>query len=369
MKRFVFSTRIAAGAAVLALAACQESSDLATATINDPIGATQGVPTLARADGDMAAVLAALQALGPQPITELSPQEARRQPTIADAVEKVQRDRGRNPLPPRVEGLENVSIEGLGGPIPARIYTPAGTGPFPVIVYYHGGGWVLADLDTYDASARALATEANAIVVASDYRHAPEHKFPAAHNDAFSAYEWVLDNARSFGGDPERVAVAGESAGGSMAIGVSRLARQHSLKLPVHQLLVYPVAGADMNTASYQENENARPLNKAGMTWFFENYLSGPADRNDPLIDVVNAPDLAGLPPTTVITAEIDPLRAEGQTLAERLEAAGVPVESMNYDGVTHEFFGIGPAVADSTAAQAFAAQRLRTAFARVAAR
>lgn len=129
-----------AGAAVLALAACQENSDLATATVNDPVGAAQGVPTLASADADMASVLAALSALGPKPIEELSPEEARRQPTLGDAVEKVQRDHGRDPRPPRVQDLENVTIQGLGGAIPARIYTPAGSGPFPVIVYYHGGG-------------------------------------------------------------------------------------------------------------------------------------------------------------------------------------------------------------------------------------
>ena len=161
-------------------------------------------------------------------------------------------------------------------PIAVRIYTPKGAGPFPVVVYYHGGGWVIADLDTYDASPRALANLANAVVVSSHYRQGPEHKFPAAHQDAFAAYRWVLANARSLKGDPSKVAVAGESAGGGLAAAVSMMARDSGAQMPVHQLLVYPIAGYDLNTPSYQENADAKPLNKAMMAWFFEKYLRSP---------------------------------------------------------------------------------------------
>ena len=190
-----------------------------------------------------------------------------------------------------------------------------------------------------------------------------KRKFPAAHEDALAAYRWTQANASQFGGDPNRIAVAGESAGGNMAIGVSRMAREQGLRPPVHQALIYPVAGNDMNTASYQENENAKPLNKAMMGWFFDKYLRSPRDGDNPLIDVVDAPDLAGLPPTTIVTAEIDPLRSEGQLLAQRLRNAGVEVASNNYEGVTHEFFGAAPVIEKATEAQAYVASRLREAF------
>ena len=203
-----------------------------------------------------------------------------------------------------------------------RIYTPQGaTGPLPVIVYYHGGGWVIANLDTYDASQRALAAKTNAIVVGVDYRQGPENKFPAAHDDSFAAYQWVLKNAASFNGDPQRVAVAGESAGGGLAAAVSIMARDKGVQAPKHQLLVYPIAGYDMNTPSYQQYTKSKPLYKDFMGWFFTNYLRSPADGKNPMIDLVNAPNLKNLPPATVIGAGIDPLMSEGKTL--RRQAAG----------------------------------------------
>jgi acetyl esterase len=158
--------------------------------------------------------------------------------------------------------------------------------------------------------------------------------------------------------------VAGESAGGNMAAGVSMLARQHGLQAPVHQVLIYPVAGTDTTTPSYQENADAVPLSKPAMEWFFDKYLRGPEDMQEPLLNLVDAPDLDGMPPTTIVTAEIDPLRSEGQALADRLRQVGIPVEAMNHEGVTHEFFGTGAVVADARAAQQLAGQRLREAFA-----
>ena len=351
---------------VVALTACQKVEDLARAAVGTPAATVQAVPTLARADSDMDAVLLALQALGPKPFPTLTAQEARRQPTPADAVKKVLQDRGQDTSPtPKVARLRSADIPGPGGAtIPARVYTPEGRGPFPVVVYYHGGGWVIADPHVYDSSARAVAGGAKAIVVSVDYRRGPEHKFPAAHDDAFAAYQWARRNARSFGGDPARVAVMGESAGGGLAVATALTARERGVTPPTHLVAVYPIAGTDMDTASYQRNENARPLDKASMAWFFDNYLRGPEDRRDPRIDLVNAPGLAGLPPTTIVTAEIDPLRSDGMLLADRLRAAGVPVEAMDYEGVTHEFFGMGAVVADAKAAQGFVTGRLRQAFA-----
>jgi acetyl esterase len=155
----------------------------------------------------------------------------------------------------------------------------------------------------------------------------------------------------------------GESAGGNLAINVAIKARDAGGPAPVHQVLVYPVAGIDMNTPSYRENEDAKPLNKAMMGWFMDQVLAKPEDKNSPLLNVVGAADLARLPPATLVTAEIDPLRSEGQLLAQRLEQAGVPTEAKNYEGVTHEFFGMGAVVADAKQAQAFVAQRLTQAF------
>jgi acetyl esterase/lipase len=314
----------------------------------------------------MQAVLDQLAALDPKPITQLPAAEARKQPSPADAVKALLRKQGQSTAPMPVGNVVNRTVPGPGGQIPVRIYTPKGAGPFPVVVYYHGGGWVIADLDTYDASARAMTNMANAIVVSSHYRQGPEHKFPAAHEDAFAAYRWTLKNARSFKGNPSKVAVMGESAGGNLAAAVSMMARDSSVQLPVYQVLVYPIAGYDLNTPSYQENADAKPLNKPMMQWFFEKYLRTPADGKSPLIDLVHA-NLEGLPPATVITAQIDPLRSEGQQLAEKLKAAGTEVEFRNYDGVTHEFFGMGTVVDEAKQAEQQAAAGLKQGFDRTA--
>jgi acetyl esterase/lipase len=300
-------------------------------------------------------------ALHPKPIPQLSAAEARKQPTPADAVKALLEKQGKRTAPEPVGNITNRTVPGAGGPIPVRIYTPKGSGPFPVVVYYHGGGWVIANLDTYDASPRALTNLTNAVVVSAHYRQGPEHKFPAAHQDAFAAYRWVLANAKSLKGDPSKVAVAGESAGGNLAAAVAMMARDSGARLPAHQVLVYPIAGYDLNTPSYQENAEAKPLNKPMMQWFFEKYLRTPEDGKNPLIDLVHA-NLQGLPSATVITAQIDPLRSEGAALADRLGSAGVEVDYKNYDGAAHEFFGMGAALDDAKAAQQQAADGLKKA-------
>lgn len=244
-----------------------------------------------------------------------------------------------------------------------RTYTPlAGKGSFPVVVYYHGGGWVIANLNTYEPSAQAIAEKTGAVVVSVAYRQAPEHKFPAAHEDSFAAYRWVVENARTINGDPNRIAVAGESAGGNLAVAVALMARERKVKLPVHILSVYPIADGDTQSPSYQQYANALPLNRPLMQWFFDKYLRNAADAKNPLISLVNA-DLRGLPPTTIINAEIDPLRSDGEELRDRMRKANVPVEQQTFRGVTHEFFGMASILEQAVQAQDLAVRRLRGAF------
>jgi acetyl esterase/lipase len=251
-----------------------------------------------------------------------------------------------------------------GGQIHVRIYTPqTGKATYPMIVYYHGGGWVIATIDTYNASAQALAEQSDAIVVSVEYRKGPEYKFPTAHNDAFAAYKWTLQNASTLKGDSTRVAVAGESAGGNLAVSVSMMARDSGIRKPVHEVAVYPIANNDTNTPSYQQYADAKPLSKPLMEWFFRNYLRTPADGDQPWISLVDEANLSNLPPATIIGAELDPLQSEGKQLADKLQAANVSTEYRLYKGVTHEFFGMAQVIPEAKDAQAFATQRLRQAF------
>ena len=318
------------------------------------------------ADDDMQAVLDAHAALGPKPIETLDPAEARKQPTPADAVMAVLEKQGNETTPTAlVPGVVSVdlTIPSPAGPLPVRIYTPAGAGPFPVVVYFHGGGWVLADKNVYDGGARGIAKLANVVVVSVDYRLAPEAKFPAQHDDALTTYKWVVANAASINGDPKRLALAGESAGGNLAVATAIAARDQGLTAPLHVLAVYPITQAtDMSTPSYKDCEAAKPLNKPMMGWFADNVFTHTDSKKDPRIDLVNA-DLGGLPPVTLINARIDPLRSDGDMLAAALEKAGVKVEHMLYDGVTHEFFGMAAVVANAKQAQAFAGLQLKTSF------
>lgn len=318
---------------------------------------------MAQPDAQMKAVLDQLAALNGKPIETLTAAEARQQPTPTDAVKALMKQQGKSTAPnPAVTSVDrNLTLS--TGSIPARVYTPAsGTAPFPVIVYYHGGGWVIANKDVYDGGARALSKLVGAVVVSIDYRQGPEHKFPAAHDDAYAAYQWTLANAASIEGDPKKIAVAGESAGGGLAVATAIMARDKKVQMPVSIVSVYPIAGTDTTTPSYVENANAKPLNRAMMSWFLDNYLNGPADRANPRVNLVAA-DLAGLPPTTIINAQIDPLRSDGELLAQKLRAAGVTTDQKTYDGVTHEFFGMGAVVDKAMAAEQMAADALKKGF------
>lgn len=321
------------------------------------------------ADRDMQRVLDALAKLNGKPIETLSATQARAQPTMTDAVKAVLQQQGK-PLEPSklVPGVtsRDIMVSGAVGALPARVYTPAQRdAPLPVIVYFHGGGWVIADKDVYDGGARGLAQQAGAIVVSVDYRRAPEAPFPAAWDDALAAYRWVSTNAASLNGDPTRLALAGESAGGNLAVSTAIAARDAGLPKPRHVLAVYPVAQTgDLDTESYKDSMNAKPLNKAMIGWFVDKVFANPADKRSPRVDLVHA-DLKGLPPVTIINAEIDPLRSDGDQLTAALRAAGVSVEHKLFTGSTHEFFGAGAVISDAKDAQALAGSRLAQAFRR----
>jgi acetyl esterase len=315
---------------------------------------------LAQPDHSMQEVLDETQKLGLTPPWTLSPQEAREQPTPADGAKQVMRKRGMDPDDDLGVATRDFTIPGPGGEIQARLYGRKDeTADKPVVVYFHGGGWVIADLDVYDSSPRALALATDCIFVSCHYRQAPEHKFPAAHEDAWAAWQWVVQNAASFGGDPTRIAVMGESAGGNLAANVAIRARDEGVQAPATAVLVYPIADNDMSSPSYTENADAKPLNKPFMQWFVQHVFESESQTSDPRIKLVSA-ELSGLPPVQIIAAEIDPLRSEGRLLAERLEAAGVETSYHCYEGVTHEFFGMGLVVKDAAAAQTRVAGHLK---------
>jgi acetyl esterase/lipase len=235
-----------------------------------------------------------------------------------------------------------------------------------VVVWVHGGGWVLFDLDTYDASCRGLANKTGAVVVSPDYRRAPEAVFPASHDDVLAAYRWVVANAASIGGDPSRVAIGGESVGGNMAAATSLQLAEAGEQLPAAQVLVYPLTTGEQYGESMDDAADGRPLNRALLSWMAMHAFEGRPDAaKDPRVDLLGVPSqrLAALPPTLVITDERDVLRSQGQEFARHLEAAGVATELRHYDGVMHEFFGASAVLDKAEEAQQAAARHLTAAF------
>jgi acetyl esterase len=307
-------------------------------------------------DPQAQAFLEQLAAAGAPPLHELSVEEARQ--VIVQLF-------GTTGAPEAVGAVQNRTIPGAAGEMPTRIYTPSGTGPFPVLVYFHGGGWVIGNLDAYDATCRALTNAAGCIVVAMEYRLAPEHKFPAAPEDCYAATQWVAANAAAIGGDPARLAIGGDSAGGNLTAVVAHMARDRGGPALRYQLLVYPVTDYHFDTASYRENAEGYLLTKDAMVWFWNHYLRSTTDGTNPLASPLRAANLRGLPPAMVLTAEFDPLRDEGEAYAARLQEAGVPVTLRRYEGMIHGFFSLGAVFTQGQQAIADAAAGLRATLAR----
>ena len=260
---------------------------------------------------------------------------------------------------------ENMSIPGPAAPIPVRVYTPVASGgtALPALVFFHGGGFVIGDLETHDALCRTLANETGAKVVAVDYRLAPEHKFPAAPDDCYAATKWVETNAATLGVDPNRIAVGGDSAGGNLAAVVCQMAKQKGGPHLVFQLLIYPVTQFRANTESMKSFAEGFFLEKRTMDWFFDQYTTPDTDPNDPRVSPLTASDLSGLPRAYVVTAGFDPLRDEGKAYADKLNRAGVAAVLVDYPSMIHGFFGMSAVLPQARQAIADASAALRKAF------
>ncbi len=246
---------------------------------------------------------------------------------------------------PEVANVEDRTIPG-----------PAGE----ILVYFHGGGWVVGTLDMSDGTCRNLCVGGECVVISADYRLAPEAKFPAPADDCYAVTEWVSRNASAISADLDRIAVGGGSAGANLAAAVCLMARDRGGPALAFQLLVYPVTDRNFETASYRQNAEGYMLTRDSMIWYWDQYLNNASDASDPYAAPLQAGDLAGLPPALVMTAEFDPLRDEGEAYADRLEAAGVPTQCIRYDGMVHGFFGMHDSVdkAREAVTQASAAPR-----------
>lgn len=242
--------------------------------------------------------------------------------------------------PEDVAAVDHVFIPGPTADLPARIYRPAGAGdgPLPAMMYFHGSGWVVLNIDICDAFNRAYANRAGCAVVAVNYQKAPEHKFPVPFDDCFAATEWVFANAETLGLDPARIGVSGDSAGGNLAAAVALKARDQGGPSLRCQVLVYPAVDYGWDTPSALANAEGYLLQRASMEWFWNHYVSSPADAADPYCSPLQAPDHSGLPPALIVSAEFDPLCDDGRSYAAKLDAAGVPVKFSLYDGMIHGF-------------------------------
>lgn len=258
---------------------------------------------------------------------------------------------------PEVE-TEDRTIPGPSGDIPVRIYRPEGDGPFPVVVFFHGGGFVIGSIASHDATCRSLCQKSGSVFVSVEYRLAPEHPFPAAPEDCYAATRWVSNHGAGLGVDPSRLAVVGDSAGGNLAAVVCLMAKEQGGPPIAFQALVYPVTD-HVETASRTENAEGYLLTTAAMDWFIDHYADDEARKN-PWCAPLRAVDLGGLPPALVVTAEYDPLRDEGEAYGRRLQRAGVPVAISRYDGMVHGFFSMTALVPRAVDAEDEVAQALR---------
>jgi acetyl esterase len=267
-----------------------------------------------------------------------------------------------------VARVENRTIPGPARPIPVRVYHPTPGEKLPVLVHFHGGGFVICNLDTHDRQCRALANSAGCVVVSVDYRLAPEHKYPAAVEDSFAATRYIADHPDEFGADGTRIAVGGDSAGGNLAAVVALMARERGGPRLAYQLLVYPLVDINDEHPSMRQFAQDHFLTREAMDWFMELYLPNPDKGREPYASPMNAGDFRGLPPAMIITAECDPLRDQGEAYARKLEAAGVPVLLKRYEGMIHPFFQFGGIIDAAKVAMSDTAAALRRALGTTAA-
>lgn len=293
-------------------------------------------------------------ALNEPPLAAFTPAELRK--IIATQPEMVDKE--------QVAKVENRTIPGPAGEIPVRIYTPEGSGPFPILVYFHGGGWVLCTLDTHDGLCRSFTNGVGCVVISVDYRLAPEHKFPAAPLDCYAATKWATEHAAELNGDATRIAVGGDSAGGNLTAVVTQMARDQDGPKLVFQLMIYSATDFTASNASLKENATGYGLASEDMTWFKNHYLRNEEDASDPLASPLLATSFSALPPALVITAEYDPLRDEGELYGQRLQAAGVPTTIRRYPGMIHGFLGMTQVLDQAKTAMQETSQTLREAFA-----
>lgn len=237
-----------------------------------------------------------------------------------------------------VANVRDIRVDIESNPISARIYEPEGTEQHPLVIFLHGGGWVLGNLESHDALCRALTNRSDATVLSVDYRLAPEHPFPAALHDCYGMVEWAVENSEALQIDPDRVALAGVSAGGNLAAAVTQFVNDFEGPKIVQQTLMCPVTDYEFSSPSFEENGEGYLLSEADIRWCWDKYLSSPFHRKNPYVSPLASSDLEGLPRTTLITAEFDPLRDQGQQYANSLTAAGVPVNYVNYEGMIHGF-------------------------------
>jgi acetyl esterase/lipase len=312
----------------------------------------------------MRSILDEWRGFGARAVETLSVTQARAQPDLIEAARSLVARQQRPPPPSRV-GItrDDLAYTGPGGQQTLRIFKPD-TAPAAagVTLYLHGGGWVFGSIDRYENSALALARKSGHIVAAAAYRQAPEHRFPAAHEDAWAAWRWLMANAASFGGDPGKLAVAGECAGGNLAAHIALRARNEGLQKPLHQVLIYPIAGTEMNNYSYNTYGNVVPFSKARLQWLFRQVAPTPEALRDKRLNLGNN-ELRDLPRTTVITAEIDPVMFEGKLYGHKLEADNIPTRFQNFEGVLHDFFGMDALLPEARKAQDTAAEQLEAAF------
>ncbi|HYB43207.1 MAG TPA: alpha/beta hydrolase [Candidatus Methylomirabilis sp.] len=297
----------------------------------------------------------AMAALNLKPIEDSTPDEARESMRSRTA--------GLGPVA-EVGAVSEHRAPVAGGEIAVRLYSPGGAGPHPVLVFYHGGGWVIGDLYTHDGVCRSLTNAAACAVASVDYRLAPESKYPVAPEDSYAALGWIVANAARLGVDPRRVAVGGDSAGGNLSTVVALMARDRRGPALLQQVLIYPVTSDDLDTPSYHENATGYVLTREAMRWFWRHYLVRPEQGEEAYASPLRATSLAGLPPALVITAECDPLRDEGEAYAARLRDAGVPVALTRYTGMFHGFVRMTRFLDKARAAVDEIASSLRKAFA-----